>query len=85
MDEGGEEKEEEDNGNYDDDEERREWEEELEQEEGNVGVGLEVRRCDYRVTCRALVLHPTKYNGDLFLQKVNIYYNLLPLTLPRHT
>ena len=74
MDEGGEEKEEDNNGNYDEDQEGRNWEEEEEeeQEEGNVGVSLDdVRRCDYRVTCRALVLHPTiKYNRDLFLQKV---------------
>ena len=78
MDEGGEEKEEDNNGNYDEDDQGRDWEEEEEeeeeeQEERNVGVSLDdARRCDYRVTCRALVLHPTKYNRDLFLQKVII-------------
>lgn len=83
MDEGGEEKEEDNNGNFDEDEEQREWEEQ-ELEEGNVGVGLDVRRCDYRVTCRALVLHPTKYR-DLFLQKVRILFISFPPLPTTHT
>jgi len=70
MDEGDEDKEEEDNGSYDSAEERDREEEE--QEDEKVGAGLDVMRsrCDHRVTCRALVLHPTKYNRDLFLHKV---------------
>ncbi|GAB5033396.1 fbox domain containing protein [Nannochloropsis oceanica] len=69
MDEGDEDKEEEDNGSYDSAEERDREEEE--QEDEKVGAGLDVMRsrCDHRVTCRALVLHPTKYNRDLFLHK----------------
>lgn len=85
MDEG-----EEDNStsNYDDEDSTtaapgREWEEE--QEEGNGGGS--VRRCDYRVTCRALVLHPTiKYNRDLYLQKVILFFIFaLTRSLLRHS
>lgn len=83
MDEGDEDKDEEDNGSYDNNEER-DREEEEEQEDEKVGVGLDVMRsrCDHRVTCRALVPHPTKYNRDLFLRKVGIIYAPGPSQAP---